>query len=133
MTACRLVFLATLAMPVVANAYNPLRPLAPEEVAVGPAAQSLTGGQLYARCTAGEGEAAACLGYLSGVIDGLEVAYDALGATQGTCVPEWLPGQPREVRRIVLAYLESQREEWDTGAGFLVADALLKAFPCPRN
>ena len=131
-TISRLVVLVALALPVGAFAYDPLRPLAPDEVAVGAAVQSLTGGQLYERCTASEGTAV-CLGYLSGVLDGLEVAYDALGATQATCVPDWLHGRPGEVRRIVMKYLESHRDEWETGAGYFVADALLKAFPCARN
>ena len=122
-----------LAVPVLASAYDPLRPLAPDEVTVGAAPQSLSGAQLHARCSAESGDEAACLGYLEGMVDALEMAYDALGATQATCLPDWLHGRPREVRKIVLKYLESHRDEWDTGAGYLVAEALQASFPCPRN
>lgn len=129
----RFVLMAALAVPLLASAYDPLRPLAPDEVTVGAAPQSLTGEQLHARCAAESGEGAACLGYLGGVVDGLEVSYDALGAAQGTCLPDWLHGRPRDLRKVVMKYLESHRDEWETGAGYLVAEALQAAFPCPRN
>ena len=131
--ALRVATLLGLVLPLAAVAYDPLRPLAPDEVTVGPAPQSLTGAQLHAKCADPEADAAACLGYLSGVVDGLEVAYDALGAAQGTCLPDWLHGKPLELRKLVLKYLESHRDEWDSGAGYLIAEALQVAFPCPRN
>ena len=126
--------LAAVLAPSVGLAFDPLRPLEPEEITAPTAAvQFYSGQQLRANCARGEGSEAACQGYLMGVVDGLEVSYDALGASQGTCLPDWLHSRPQEVRKIVVKYLDAHQEDLETGAGYLVADALLKAFPCPSR
>ena len=127
------VAIAAVLLPVVLHAeYDPLRPLAQDEIrgpAEGP--QFFTGHQLLARCGSDESQAQACTDYLLGVMDGLEVAYDALGAAQGTCVPDWLHDNPGKVRSLIVKYLKAHQDELDSGAGYVVADALQQLFPCP--
>ena len=128
------VLVAAVMAPSTGLAFDPLRPLDPEEI-TGPTAavQFYTGEQLRANCARDEGSEASCQGYLMGVVDGLEVSYDALGANQGTCLPDWLHTRPQEVRKIVVKYLDAHQDDLDTGAGYLVADALLHAFSCPAR
>lgn len=87
-----------------------------------------TGNDLLPLCRELQGdEIATCYGYLQGVIDG-----QSSGLVRATnyCLVAGVTG--RQIRDIVVAYLEAHPENRHQRGAWLVTYALNDAFPCPR-
>ena len=94
------------------------------------------GNRLYEWCATPEGDpryswsSINCNGYVTGVIDSLEVAEKAGSGPITVCVPSGATVQ--QVRDVVLKYLTNHPEQRHTAAAILTILALREAFPCSR-
>ena len=74
-----------------------------------------------------------CLGYISGAFDMLDLNQTAIGSDgevpkKTVCVPV---GQTNvDVGKIVISYIYDNPEELDLPAAAVIANALVKGFPC---
>jgi len=75
-----------------------------------------------------QSNAAICLAYLEGVVDGAE-ALAWHGVVTGLCVPERV--ESAQLREIFLGYAEGHPEFLKLPGGMLVLDALKQAWRCP--
>ena len=73
----------------------------------------------------------ACLMYILGVYDGLEMDNAIHKTKKYYCVPENV--QARQIREIVVAYLKKHPENRQWPAAGLITIALKEAFPCKAN
>lgn len=70
-----------------------------------------------------------CSGYLSGILDGLQLMFGIKPETQFFCPPESGIRGDQQVR-IVIKYLESKPENLHKSARMSVVLAYMEAFPC---
>lgn len=68
-----------------------------------------------------------CTGYIQGVVD-MEAALQLVGDGRHFCVP--VGGNARQLRDIVVQYLEAEPATRHMNGALLVALALKRAFPC---
>ncbi|MFN7388163.1 Rap1a/Tai family immunity protein [Brevundimonas sp.] len=108
-------------------------------------ADFLTGNELFAHCTAPEtdpvyfAKRSSCREYITGVHDGIEAtsgvvsyALDRAGdPIRLVCAP---PGvTARQMRDVVVTYLERHPETRHQSASLIIFGALGEAFPCPES
>jgi len=88
----------------------------------------LTGNGLYAECTSGNSaDQADCLGYITGVYDGIALMQD-VDNKHLICIPQGvIRGQ---IKDIAIAYLRDHPATRQESAAPIVANALLAAYPC---
>ncbi len=92
----------------------------------------LTGAALLRACTSAAAfDRADCLGYVTGIADAIGAAQpvlrDRFAIPATVCVP---PGTTRaRLRDIAVAHL--RQADAGAGAGAVVVEALMHAFPCP--
>ena len=99
-------------------------------------ADAHSAGELYQDCNDSHGSVGriACLSYLHGLMDGLAAAnvLDVDKSAFHYCPPR---GElsVSELRLIFLHQVDKRRDELSADAGLFLADALMKAFPCPSG
>lgn len=90
--------------------------------------------ELYDDCTDAHGTSSriACLSYLHGLMDGLDAAnvLDVDKSAFHYCPPRG-DLSVSELRLIFLHQVDTRREDLSADAGLFLAEALMKAFPCP--
>jgi hypothetical protein len=71
-----------------------------------------------------------CLGYIRGVDDGVEMAYDIMGQSQPYCIPsEVTSGQ---MSRVLIKFIKDHPEKAHSKTSVLEIEAFMNAFPCKQ-
>lgn len=88
-----------------------------------------TGNDILRTCRATEaGKAIACLQYLNGVVNGIELASP--DGEEPFIIPRGV--DTTQIRDVVLRYLDTNPDKRHWASAVLIWNALLKAFPNPK-
>jgi hypothetical protein len=90
-----------------------------------------TGTDLLGACSKDDFNIFKCYGYISGVIDNLQLLQQANLIRGANCIPgDATLGQLKDV---VVKYAVQNPEERHQNASYLVMRAIVQAFPCPNS
>jgi hypothetical protein len=71
-----------------------------------------------------------CMGYVIGIDDGIQLAYDIQGKPQPYCIPsEVTTGQ---MVRVLIKFIKDHPEKAHSKTSVLAVESFITAFPCKR-